>query len=168
MNITKLLKDKQFVNLNIEGRLNPQKGFLEMDSVEGDLIWHFNKLPWLFPDNTFNIVRADQVIQKVPRDSGNFIKWMNEVWRVLRFDGQFMLTTPYPGSFLFNQDPCNVNPCNEGTFAYFDPLEQQAGQFLYKQYKPKPWRIEHISFTQNGLMEVLLSKRREDISYGKA
>lgn len=171
MQIKKLLKDRSYINLDLEGKLNPQPHFLTMDSRGGDNVdvaWHFNKLPWIFPDESFNIVRADQVLQKVSRDNGHFIDFMNEVWRVLKFNGQFMISVPYAGSYMFYQDPGNVNPMNEATFSYFDPLEQQAGIHNFKVYKPKPWRIEHISFVNNGIMEVLLVKRREDTSYGKA
>jgi ubiquinone/menaquinone biosynthesis C-methylase UbiE len=169
MDIKKLLKDKSFVNLDIEGKLNPQKGFLTMDSRgedNVDVAWHFNKLPWIFPDNTFSLVRADQVITKVPRKK--IFQFMNEVWRVLKPEGQFMVSAAYPNSYLFYQDPLNVNPMNEATFAHFDPLEGIAGKYLYKIYKPKPWKICHMSFQVNGLMEVLLEKRREDTSYGQA
>lgn len=170
MDIKKLLKDKANINLDLEGGRNPQKGFLTMHSkkLKGvDLVWHFNKLPWPFPNESVNLVRADQVLNKVPRENGNFIKFMDEVWRVLKYDGQFMISVPYPGSYLYYQDPMNVNPCNEATFAHFDPLEPQAGMHLYKIYKPKPWRIAHTTYAVNGIMEVLLEKRREDKSYVK-
>ena len=168
--IKEILKRKSQLNLDIEGKLNPQKGFITMDSRGGDgvdLEWNHLETPWPFPDETFDIIRADQVAQKVPRDGGYFIAWMNEVWRVLKYDKQFMLAVPYPGSYMFYQDPMNVNPCNESTFAYFDPLEPLAGKWLYPVYKPKPWRITHTTYTSNGIMEVLLEKRREDTSYGK-
>lgn len=170
MNIKKLLKDKAYVHLDIEGGFNPQHGFITMHSrpmKDVDLVWDYNKLPYPFPSNTFDMVRADMIIQKIHREGGHFIKFMDEIWRLLKHDERFMISTPYAGSYQFFQDPMNVNPCNECTFAYFDPLEPIAGTYLYKQYKPKPWKIGHMSFQINGLMEVLLFKRREDKSYGK-
>lgn len=132
-----------------------------------DLVWLFNNLPWPFPDNSIDLVRADDVITHISRENRGFIRFMDECWRILKFDGQFMISAFYAGSYEFYRDPTNVNPVNECTFAYFDPLEPIAGKELYRIYKPKPWRIVHISFKVNGNMEVLLYKRRIDQTYGK-
>ena len=161
MEIKKLLKDKSYVNLDL-GEI-PQKGFLLLKEAGA----HFDKLPWPFPDSSIDLIRADNIISKVRREGNQFIKFMDECWRILKNNGEFMIATPYAGSYQFYQDPLNINPCNECTFAYFDPLEPIAGQDLYKLYKPKPWKIKHMSFQLNGMMEVLLEKRKEDVSYGR-
>lgn len=158
MKYNKAVLTKTYVNLNIESE--PQKNFLNMHSRDGDVVWHFNKLPYPFKDNTFQVVRADRVLNKISRDNGHFIEYMNEIWRIMRPEGQFMIAVPYANSYLYYQDPLSINPLNEATFAYFDPMEDQAGVELYKQYQPKPWKICHISYTSNGMMEVLLEKRR--------
>ncbi len=168
MDIKKLLSEKAQVYLEIEGGRNPTKGFVVMNSIpmdKVDIVWHFNKLPWPIPDASIDILKADQVLQKVPRENHQFIKFMDEAWRVLKYDGQFMIAVPYMNSYFFYQDPLNVNPMNESTFAHFDPLEPIAGQYLYKVYKPLPWKINHMSFKIGGIMEVLLVKRRKDKSY---
>jgi len=59
----------------------------------------------------------------------------------------------------------NCNPCNENTWAYFDPLEPRFNGQLYKIYKPKPWRIKMNTWHSNGNLEVVLVKRRIDKSY---
>jgi SAM-dependent methyltransferase len=168
MNVKKLLKDKSYVNLDIEGGFNPQHGFITMHSSQMkdvDLVWDYKKLPYPFPDSSVDLIRADMILQKVTRENGLFVRFMNELWRILKYDEKFMFSVPYAGSYQFYQDPMNVNPMNECTLAYFDPLEPIAGKTLYKLYKPKPWKINHISFNVNGLMEVLMIKRREDKSY---
>ena len=94
-----------------------------------------------------------------------FIRFMDEVWRVLKPDGQFALALPHGYSPGQLQDPSHCNASNEATWAYFDPLEANSGGQLYRIYKPKPWALIHISFAPQGNMEVLLRKRRDDRSY---
>lgn len=92
-----------------------------------------------------------------------FMRFMDEIWRVLKPDGVLMAAFPYAGSPGFWQDPTHVNGITERTLAYFDPLE--AGGHLYRIYKPKPWKIEFSAWRQEGNMEIKLVKRREDKSY---
>ena len=90
---------------------------------------------------------------------------MNEVWRILKFDGQFAVSLPYGTSPGMLQDPTHVNFCNEHTWLYFDPLETRANGTLYPFYTPKPWKITNLFWDPVGNMEVLMVKRREDVSY---
>src|SRR3990167_3541145 len=62
----------------------------------------------------------------------------------------------------------NCNPCNELTFAYFDPLDAITGGELYKNYHPKPWHILENSWYSNGNLEVLLETRPDLPEYHKS
>jgi hypothetical protein len=93
-----------------------------------------------------------------------FMRFMDEVWRVLEYDADFMAVFPYATSSGFYQDPTHVNHINEATWYYFDPLT--ANGELYGIYKPKPWAIKSLSTALNGNQQVVLSKRRIDPSYG--
>ena len=90
---------------------------------------------------------------------------MDEMWRVLKYEGQLLISTPYAGSVEWWADPMNINGVNPKTWEYFDPLAINSS--LYKIYKPKPWKILNICFQVNGKMETLLEKRRIDPSYSK-
>ena len=70
-------------------------------------------------------------------------------------DGELLLSTPYPGSTLYWQDPTHCNGFNQTTFQYFDPVYP-----LYKIYQPKPWKIrEGFPLWQaNGNLEVIMEK----------
>ncbi len=94
-----------------------------------------------------------------------FMRFMDEVWRVLKPGGQFMAAFPYAGSGGFWQDPTHCNGLTEATLAYFDPLE--AGGGLYQIYRPKPWKITMSAYAHVGNMECVLEKRKIDPSYGK-
>lgn len=87
---------------------------------------------------------------------GGFMRFMDEVWRITKENGQFMFVVPYAGSQGFWQDPTHINPISEATMFYFDP-EHSSG--LWGIYKPKPWKILINTWQQNGNLEVGLQKR---------
>jgi SAM-dependent methyltransferase len=97
--------------------------------------------------------------------SPRFIRFMDEVWRVVKPGGQFAIMLPHGYSPGQLQDPSHCNPSNESTWAYFDPLEKNTGGHLYKIYRPKPWELVNLYYEPNANMEVLLRKRRDDYSY---
>lgn len=141
--------------------------FLGMDvrEVPGvDVVHNLEVTPWPFPTESVTLLSASHVVEHInPHDFG-FIKFMDEAWRVLKYGGQFRISTPYAGSTGYWSDPTHVNPCTHHTFHYFDPLQVTG---LYSEYKPKPWKIEQLYFQIDGNLEVLLSKRYEDPSYIK-
>jgi len=161
MNIRQLLKEKAQICVDL-GKESVQ-GFTSLSEVNST----FDVIPWNLPDNCVDILRADNILCKISRENHRFLTWMNEAWRILKYDGQFMIVVPYGMSYNFIQDPTNINPLNESTFANFDPLEPFAGKGLYPKYKPNPWRIAHMTFKVEGILEVLLVKRYKDTSYGK-
>lgn len=88
-----------------------------------------------------------------------FVRFMDEVWRVLKPGGQFAMAFPYAGSPGFWQDPTHINGINEMTFWYFDPEEPHVGASLYAFYKPKPWKIKSSLGARGGNLEIVLEKR---------
>ena len=97
-----------------------------------------------------------------------FARFMDEVWRILKPEGQFMAAFPYAGSHGFWQDPSHTSGLNETTFTYFDPLAKNPDGSLinlYTIYRSKPWKIVTVNYNMIGNMEILLEKRRIDPSY---
>lgn len=93
---------------------------------------------------------------------GTFMRFMDEVWRILEKDGQFMFVVPYAGSQGYWQDPTHVNPISEATIFYFDPEHLSR---LWYIYKPKPWQIQVNTWQSNGNLEVVLKKREINESW---
>lgn len=163
--IKKLLKDKGGIRLDIGGGIAPQKGFVSMDyqDLPGiDIVHNWDDFPWPLPDESVLTAIASHVVEHVNPVNGHFIKWLDEVWRVLKPDGQIAIAAPYGGSPGYWQDPTHCNGVTETTWHYFDPLSETG---LYRFYEPAPWKIEVNTYDQSGNVEVVLRKRRDDVSY---
>jgi SAM-dependent methyltransferase len=161
-----LKKNNQGIKLDLGGGGNPQPGFVNIDVrklPEVDIVHDLEKFPWPLPDESVGFMIASHVLEHIDPAHGNFLKFMDECWRVLKPGAEFMIAVPYAGSAGFYQDPTHCNPCTERTWAYFDPLE--AGGGLYRIYEPAPWHIKMSTWNAYGNMEVVLVKRRDDASY---
>lgn len=174
--IEHLLKREGGIRLDIGCGASKQQGFVGMDiqAMPGvDIVHDFLSFPWPLPDECCLLAMASHVVEHVPpvvwsQDHGTqwpFIMFMNEVWRVLKYDAKFIAALPYAGTPRYWQDPTHINPVTEVTWCYFDPIAPNWGRTLFQFYKPKPWRIEQIFYNQATDMEVVLRKRREDSSY---
>lgn len=169
--IKKLLQEHtQGIKLDLGCGDNKNQGFVGMDyrKLPGvDIVQDLEKFPWPLPDECASLAVCSHVVEHLNPHGGVFLRFMDEVWRVLKYGGQFMIATPYAGSMGYFQDPTHCNPCNEMTWEYFDPLSPMTKGGLYSIYRPKPWKIVENMWRNTGNMEVLLEKRRPDKSYEK-
>jgi hypothetical protein len=169
LDIEKLLASKSGIKLDIGAGANKQgPDWVGMDirDLPGvDIVWDFENIPWQLPDECVIAAMASHIVEHINPHKFGFIKFMDEIWRVMKYDGQLAIATPHGASPGYLQDPTHCNPCNENTWAYFDPLEPRTGGQLYKIYKPKPWKIKFLNWDPSGNIEVVLVKRREDKSY---
>lgn len=173
--IARLLKRKAGIRLDIGcggNKQGPDWVGIDYRPIEGivDIVQDLEEFPWKdLPDNCASVAIASHVIEHINPAKGIFIRFMDEVWRVLKPDGEFAIVCPYAGSPGYWQDPSHCNGVTEVTFSYFDPLDKRTNGQLYGIYKPKPWKIKEgtLSLKKNGNLEVVLVKRREDASYGR-
>ena len=167
--IEQLLKEHGGIRLDIGCGEVKQLGFVGMDKREMpgvDIVHNWNDYPWPLPDESVLVAVASHVVEHVNPVDGGFIRWMDELWRIMKFDGEVGIVCPHGSSQGFLQDPTHCNPCNEATWAYFDPLEPVTGGQLYTIYRPKPWKIKALNWDPTANIEVVLIKRRIDKSYG--
>jgi SAM-dependent methyltransferase len=162
VNIKSLLRKKANVNIQLGGGRNCPRGFINIDLLDipqVDIVHDLEVFPWPLPDNCADLLVASHLVEHINPHKGVFIKFMDEAWRITKPGGQFMISTPFAGSYGYFQDPTHVNPCNDATFWYFDPMIKNPD--LYSIYKPKPWKIVKEAWDMQGNLEVLLEKRRE-------
>jgi len=163
MNIEKLIEEKGGISLDIgcgENKQGAEWVGMDIRELPGvEIVWDFEEFPWPLPDECVVRAIASHVVEHINPHKFGFINWMNEAWRVMKPNGQLALALPYWLSPGFAQDPTHCNPCNEHTWAYFDP--EVGGGVLYNIYKPKPWKLEYISWNPVANMEVIMRKRDE-------
>lgn len=124
-----------------------------------DIVHDVEVFPWPLDDESCLTVVGHHIVEHIK--PWLTIDLFNEIWRVLKPDGQLALSLPYAGSRGFWQDPTHINGFNEVTFWYFDPKHPSG---LWNIYKPRPWRIEpgFPVFHVVGNLEIVMRKRIED------
>lgn len=146
----------ELIRLDIGCGGNKQEGWTGIDirDMEGvDIVHDLEEYPWPLLDDIATQAIASHVVEHIkPWFSINF---MDEVWRILLVNCVFAVSTPYPGSRGFWQDPTHCNGWNEATWQYFDPT-----YLLYGIYEPKPWKIRKgwPTWQANGNMEIIMEK----------
>ena len=158
--IDSVISNKRGIMLDIACGANIQKGFVGIDirPLDGvDIVHDLNTYPWPLPDESVLTAVCSHYIEHIPPHNFGFIRFMDEVWRILKPDGQIAIVTPHGRSSGYLQDPTHCNPCNENTFCYFTP-----GHPLYTIYRPKPWTIEHLTWSPTTNIEVVMRKRGND------
>lgn len=144
------------IRLDVGCGANKQPGWYGIDfqSLPGvDLVWDLLATPWPLPDECATVAIASHVVEHIPPHNLGFIKFMNEVWRVLKPGGEFAIITPHGWSAGYLQDPTHCNPCNENTWWYF--VQDHP---LWSFYQPRPWRVKHLMFEYTANIEIVLVK----------
>jgi hypothetical protein len=146
-----------------------------------DIVHDVNAHPWPLPDECCTRIAASHLIEHIPPvaigyevhhwPDGHlklapytwfpFVEFMDECWRIMKVGGELVMSAPYFTSQGFGQDPTHINPINEATFAYFDPMNHTQ---LWHIYKPKPWYYRYVSYDPVWSVEAILNKHSEDES----
>jgi SAM-dependent methyltransferase len=170
--IAKLVESEKGIHLDIGCGAAKMEGYIGMDvrAMEGvDIVHDVNIHPWPLPDECVSLAICSHLVEHIPpvaiRPDGHtwfpFVAFMDEVWRLMKVGGTFMISLPYAHSEGFAQDPTHVNMCNHTTFKYFDPTHS-----LWGIYQAKPWFIQYTSYNTIGNLEIAL-KKHSDLSEEK-
>ena len=153
------------VNLDLGSNGTPQKGFLGVDrrAVPGvSFVWDLEMLPWPFPDHCVDQILASHLLEHIsPKVTVSF--W-DEMWRIMKPDGQLLVVVPHGQSYGYMQDPTHCSPYVEATFAYFCPAHVSQ---LYTIYRPKPWTLHRINSFPMGNIEAVLSPLPDPAAKGR-
>jgi SAM-dependent methyltransferase len=168
VNIADLLEKSGGIQLDIACGANKQSNFVGIDiqPLPGvDIVHDLANTPWPLPDDCVFLAMASHYVEHIPKvaywrdETGGWhsylplIAFMDEVWRVMKPGGRFMIAVPHGHSSGFLQDPTHAAPLSEATWAYFDPSHP-----FYGFYKPKPWKIEFVNWDPGANMETVLVK----------
>ena len=154
-----LLKQRSGIRLDLGCGNHKEPGFVGLDSrplLDVDIVWDVENMPWPLPDESCVILKASHLVEHIDPHGGGFLRFMDEAWRVLQLGGQFAISCPHGASPGYLQDPTHCNALNEATWSYFTP-----DHALWLIYAPRPWAIEHLSWSAAANMEVVLRKVAE-------
>ena len=130
--------------------------YREMPGV--DIIHNLEDTPYPLPSECASTALASHVMEHINPHGGVFIDVMNEIWRLLKPGGEFLVAVPYATSVGMFRDPTHCNFINEETWCYFDPMDILYKGGLWEIYKPLPWKIKINSWNENGNLETVLIK----------
>ncbi len=163
--IDDLMKEQSGIRLDIACGANKRQGWTGIDvrDLDGvDIVHDLEEYPWPLPDECVLAAICSHYVEHINPVKFGFIRFMDEVWRIMKPGGQLMIVTPHARSVGFPQDPTHCNPCNENTFDYFDPEGPRSGGILYSIYEPKPWKIDYLAWHPEQTVEVKMVKRTEE------
>lgn len=153
-----LLKKNSGIFLDIGCGAAKQPGWVGIDlrDLPGvDIVHDVEEYPWPLPDECVKMAKASHLVEHINPHKFGFVNFMDEVWRVMKVEGEFAISLPHGSSQGFIQDPTHCNPCNEATWDYFCPDRPSE---LYYIYTPKPWRVKYLTANPSANMEVVLVK----------
>lgn len=166
--IKKESKKNYGIKLDVGCGSKKQKGFVGLDirKLSGvDIVHDAEITPYPLPNECCNQILLSHLMEHMcPKKT---ISVMNELWRIMKVNGQLIISLPYAGSKGFWQDPTHCHSWNEGTVIYFDPhppkhLLNETPNSFFAVYNPKPWKIEINTWYSTGNLECILSKRKLD------
>lgn len=88
-----------------------------------DVVHDLDVFPWPFADDTFEYVRAQDVLEHVV----DFVRCMEEIWRVCKDGAIVTVRMPFMTSVHFATDPTHRRSSTSRTFDYFDPKKPLGG-----------------------------------------
>ena len=102
-----------------------------------DIIHNLDERPWPFEDNSFDYIRAQNVLEHV----ADFVGVMEELHRVACANALIEVRMPFMSSSNFATDPTHRRAATSRTFDYFDP-KKSLSSYAYSpaQFEVVEWR----------------------------
>jgi predicted SAM-dependent methyltransferase len=94
---------------------------------KADVVHDLNQTPWPFADNTFDFVTAEHVLEHL-RD---IIAIVEEVHRILKPGGLWLVEVPHFSSHHYHTDPTHTHAFGARSFDYFEPAPGGLYMFHY-------------------------------------
>ncbi len=105
--------------LDIACGQNKAPGFFGVDiakTKDVDVVWDLEQFPWPFPDNSVDEATCSHYVEHTK----DLMKFMNEVYRILKPGAKILILAPYYNSMRAWQDPTHTRAISEATFLYYN------------------------------------------------
>jgi SAM-dependent methyltransferase len=154
---SKLFRDMAGVKLDLGCGSNKQPGFVGLDRFRSpgvDIVHDLQRFPWPVPSNSCSTVLLSGVWGFIePKYSDRF---MDELWRICRHDGQALISSPYAGTFLAQSVPGHYSCPTELTFGFYCP------DWTSYNGRSRPWKIVRNDPNKVGNIEVILEPYKDE------
>lgn len=120
-------KEVKPVKLNIACGQNKQEGFIGIDKVKTpavDIVHDLEEFPWPFEDNSVDEVICSHYVEHTK----DLIKFMDELWRIMKVGAKATIVAPYYSSIRCWQDPTHIRAISEFTFLYFNKVWREQNK----------------------------------------
>lgn len=109
-----------------------------------------NRLPWPWPDNSYDLIVARSVLEHLVPD---LVKTLDECWRILRPGGHVFVKLPFWNSDLAHQDPTHRWFFSLHSLDQFDPDTRRGQDYAF--YTPRKWQIKEPPVLNKSLSSIV-------------
>lgn len=106
-----------------------------------DVIHDLDTFPYPFEENEFGKVICKDVLEHVD----NFIRAMEEIWRIAKSDAKIEVSAPFMSSVNYYSDPTHRRAFTSRSFDYFIP-GTQVFDYQYSHARFKLLSVEYDKF----------------------
>lgn len=132
-----LLEGAEGKRLNLGCGTDYREGWVNVDVNPGDRLEVDREIdlfafPWDLPDAAFDVALASHLVEHVPHgvegsDRDGFLRFMEEVHRVLRPDGRLVVKAPHwRNAIAAFSDPTHTRVITPETWSYFSEDRQES------------------------------------------
>jgi SAM-dependent methyltransferase len=115
---------------------------------DADVLGDLNHFPYPFPDNTFDEIICEHVLEHLE----DLVGVVEEIHRITRPGGKIIVEVPHFTSVYFYQDPTHRRPFTSKTFDYF--VEgTEVSHFGYSRARLKVLKAEFPPPTNAGMLK---------------
>lgn len=116
---TKKIKLPSPLKLDIACGQNKAPDFFGIDIAKADgvdMVYDLEKFPWPIPKESVDMAVCNHYVEHTK----DIIKFMEEVYRILKPGAQIIIRAPYYNSVRAWQDPTHTRVISEATFLYYN------------------------------------------------